>query len=273
MDRAYAEQAERLDNEVPTRVGMDRRRQPRRGDDPARSPRAWGWTAAAARADAGQARGPHARGDGPVGVDGDHGRLARGPHARGDGPPECSGCTTRQLARSPRAWGWTVAGRAMTPLVEVPTRVGMDRPRGARHSRQVRGPHARGDGPRPGSRPRYREVPTRVGMDRRNASASRGARIEVPTRVGMDRTTTLGAAFEREVPTRVGMDRLDWAHLPRQRQRSPRAWGWTVAASIRSARARGPHARGDGPSVLPMPPGERCEVPTRVGMDRPSRVV
>ena len=116
----------RLEREVPTRVGMDRKRRSRsrrrqrgphaRGDGPVRraigkdatrrSPRAWGWTVRRA-ADSRTAREVPTR----VGMD----RFSAcglapsvgGPHARGDGPLCILWNKVLEL-RSPRAWGWTV---------------------------------------------------------------------------------------------------------------------------------------------------------------------
>src|SRR5450756_991711 len=115
----------RLEREVPTRVGMDRKRRSRsrrrqrgphaRGDGPVRraigkdatrrSPRAWGWTVRRA-ADSRTAREVPTR----VGMD----RFSAcglapsvgGPHARGDGPLCILWNKVLEL-RSPRAWGWT----------------------------------------------------------------------------------------------------------------------------------------------------------------------
>ena len=133
--------------EIPTRVGMDRvgpslcrgpNRDPHaRGDGPAsvttspmkreRSPRAWGWTARDQRVGLGEDEIPTR-----VGMDRRASGAARSawrdPHARGDGPRQPStGCPPS--SRSPRAWGWTVGRRAgPADVVEIPTRVGMDRP-------------------------------------------------------------------------------------------------------------------------------------------------
>ena len=52
---------------------------------------------------------------------------ARDPHARGDGPAAHSRMVA-WMARSPRAWGWTVdRHRLLGCPEEIPTRVGMDR--------------------------------------------------------------------------------------------------------------------------------------------------
>ena len=54
-------------------------------------------------------------------------RVSRSPHARGDGPWKNVVVTAEEL-KSPRAWGWTVVERKLAaPILEVPTRVGMDR--------------------------------------------------------------------------------------------------------------------------------------------------
>ena len=133
------------------------------------------------------------------------------------------------------------------------------------------------------------DVPTRVGMDRRPERAPARRWLEFPTRVGMDRTVDRqpGPSYERsphawgwtgrpdhaktrtvEVPTRVGMDRSRIERRQRRSTRSPRAWGWTGQRSgLAVGGARGPHARGDGPSIGRVT-SRRLEVPTRVGMDR-----
>ena len=102
MDRAADDAASRYASEIPTRVGMDRRRRRRRASG---------------------SRNPHARGDGPPlttsATGGD-------PHARGDGP-------RRELAwpretEIPTRVGMDRDGqRDARRSWEIPTRVGMDR--------------------------------------------------------------------------------------------------------------------------------------------------
>ena len=254
--------------EVPTRVGMDRtlstlssgssRGPHARGDGPhrkdkrkpkmPRSPRAWGWTDQRVEQDRGSEEVPTR-----VGMD----RWSRpsprtrrrGPHARGDGPVY-AGRPENTMGRSPRAWGWTVATRAVQPLpVEVPTRVGMDRGCCDRARCGSRGPHARGDGPlgtgvRPGEAMRS---PRAWGWTAPRPHALAG-QAEVPTRVGMDRrcgsstpATSRGPHARGDGPGEIVLDR----DIP---ARSPRAWGWTGHRRSRLSRD--------------------AEVPTRVGMDR-----
>ena len=72
--------------------------------------------------------------------------------------------------------------------------------------------------------------------------------VEIPTRVGMDRRGKRSGSLQVEIPTRVGMDRAGARPMNTERQRSPRAWGWT----------EGTHGQ-----LVIVP-----EIPTRVGMDR-----
>ena len=73
--------------------------------------------------------------------------MNRFPPARGDGPKWVH--HIRRFRRlSPRAWGWSFVFSRFSPIGRVfPTRVGMVQIRGTAQHREVRFPHARGDGP------------------------------------------------------------------------------------------------------------------------------
>ena len=157
----------RQPDDVPTHVGVDRRRRcgraarercpHARGGGPSpstngptetrMSPRTWGWT----EVPLGNSGGPC---DVPthVGVDrrsrGCRGRRRRCPHARGGGPTGDSN-TYANVEMSPRTWGWTPAAAASGPeTIDVPTHVGVDRVPAHRFDGRCRCPHARGGGPR-----------------------------------------------------------------------------------------------------------------------------
>ena len=231
----------------PTGVGMDRTtiRSMRtgasvphgRGDGPVRehgdvvftqrSPRAWGWT------DYPAGRGPAGFAF-PTGVGMDRGRIrlvwgsSCVPHGRGDGPLFLV-VRLPVVARSPRAWGWTVAhGVGHRPPGAFPTGVGMDRsgcrPRPAR----ARVPHGRGDGPAKGRHSIFifSRSPRAWGWTVEPAVAvAEGAAF--PTGVGMDRTSAGCPTPGRSVPHGRGDGPrvVDQAGIPWPR--SPRAWGWT----------------------------------------------
>ena len=223
--------ADRAGDEIPTRVGMDRRagahaeplpRDPHaRGDGPLgerpgvvvgeRSPRAWGWTAA-------EPPERHAQPEIPtrVGMDRDKevamAPFIGDPHARGDGPSILTPASVAS-ARSPRAWGWTDGAHSLVEtLGEIPTRVGMDRWRTGQRRRHSRDPHARGDGPYPDL-----EMTEELARSPRAWGWTAGRALRVG---GMS-----------EIPTRVGMDRS--------------------GRPARGTAVRDPHARGDGPARTP----------------------
>ena len=199
---------------LPTHVGMvrpcsgpsrPRERAPHaRGDGPEYtatyappalcSPRTWGWSEQRAGGGGGPGVLPTHVGMVRVGRCSQR-HQAGAPHARGDGPPSHSR-TTRNSACSPRTWGWSARGAALTCPDEVlPTHVGMVRPPAAAVLRGRCAPHARGDGP-PSAKPRVEDarcsprtwgwsvvqrhgeprvavLPTHVGMVRRSAAGSR----------------------------------------------------------------------------------------------------
>ena len=157
-------------------------------------------------------------------------------------------------------------------VVEIPTRVGMDRRCADRWSCSRRDPHARGDGPAvpPPSRPFRMRSPRAWGWTGPGRHHDQPD-LEIPTRVGMDRRSGQDSWNVIEIPTRVGMDRSPRPRSEWALRRSPRAWGWTecgidlVADSVeiptrvgmdrlsrpgKDGRQRDPHARGDGPGVL-----------------------
>src|SRR5690606_38335694 len=108
------------------------------------------WTAAVPRPWLDAVESPtHVGMDRSVGVP--HSAHAGEPHARGDGPSaRHPGPSTWK--RAPRTWGWTGGDRRtwQSPH-ESPTHVGMDRRRHEPLAGTRGEPHARGDGPRPGS--------------------------------------------------------------------------------------------------------------------------
>ena len=203
------------------------------------------------------------------------------PHGRGDGPS--SPPSGRGIPRcSPRAWGWTAAGFARRPGIQVfPTGVGMDRRWGPGRRRPERVPHGRGDGPPPSRLAELRRwcSPRAWGWTGQ-VSPDFSARIVFPTGVGMDRLAC------RPPPTRSGVPhgRGDGPRSPRASKSalrcSPRAWGWTdltsggmMTAAVfptgvgmdRTLRnfprplSSVPHGRGDGPGGSPTTtPATRC---------------
>ena len=153
-----------ISGEIPTRVGMDRGSHGS-GVVP-RSPRAWGWTGLGDRR-ADLDNDPHARGDGPVNTTGGYCPKARSPRAWGWTGQRRQGAVRQReiptrvgMDRSafpaspsavrdptrvgidrrpprrdgtrdgeyPRAWGWTAGDvEEVRHVLEIPTRVGMDR--------------------------------------------------------------------------------------------------------------------------------------------------
>src|SRR5450756_1597332 len=156
----------RLEREVPTRVGMDRKRRSRsrrrqrgphaRGDGPVRraigkdatrrSPRAWGWTVRRA-ADSRTAREVPTRVGTSRAVRLSAARRTVHPHARGD-LRVASLPIARRTGPSPRAWGPLCRLLDLERLFRsIPTRVGTSRSSLASPGRRTVHPHARGDGP------------------------------------------------------------------------------------------------------------------------------
>src|SRR5699024_11575999 len=115
-------------------------------DDPHRypqAPRTWGWTGQKPNEAPSGAAGPT-----HVGMDRTRrrgmGGQARRPHARGDGPAAALWISDNGL-QAPRTWGWTepdLLGVERGPA--SPTHVGMDRPARRHRKRATPEPHARG---------------------------------------------------------------------------------------------------------------------------------
>ncbi len=192
------------------------------------------------------------------------------PHARGDGPPRRAGGVLR-LRFSPRAWGWTAFLRVDPASCGVfPTRVGMDRRGAVQQSPGVRFPHARGDGPLPAGD----QAPLTLFSPRAwgwtvNAAVLEGDMVVFPTRVGMDRFLSPQINTPHSFPHARG-DGPTRVPLPSHLAGfSPRAWGWTGFGKGVKL-GSGVSPRAWGWTARPGPRRAAASVfPTRVGMDRP----
>ncbi len=180
------------------------------------------------------------------------------PHARGGGPRKVIP-SIKTDSLSPRTWGWTCKGMHV-PKFEtvVPTHVGVDRRWRWRSCFWCSCPHARGGGPltqvhnltvaelsprtwgwtffhrRP--RPHPRRCPHARGGGPGSAYHSSASCNVVPTHVGVDPLGGWPCLRAAVVPTHVGVDLLGMGGCNRDRELSPRTWGWTLSVMAAFAR-------------------------------------
>ena len=234
------------------------------------------------------------------------------PHPRGDGPPQTMICHACESI-SPPAWGWPDTCTFVPGWQgDFPTRVGMARWDFLPRRRQTGFPHPRGDGPWVSGTTATRTPisPPAWGWPG-GPRLIHGFRSDFPTRVGMAPRKTSGCASTRRFPHPRG-DGPDRCLVELMGLAiSPPAWGWPEEVTKgnsgvedfptrvgmarphrarRSAGARFPHPRGDGPHTgKPCGPVEqisppawgwpvqihkrifRCrDFPTRVGIQNPA---
>ena len=155
-------------------------------------------------------------------------KVGHAPHARGDGPLVIDGPHTDDSC-SPRTWGWTtITGALIRTASMLPTHVGMD-PRSVRIVlARCSAPHARGDGPHlvSGSCGRTGCSPRTWGWTARH-TRRRAPTTMLPTHVGMDHRPRTVAAGWPHAPHARGDGPWMQAAAPRTTQCSPRTWGWT----------------------------------------------
>ncbi len=177
-------------------------------------------------------------------------------------------------AFSPRAWGWSAVEQPKgADVCVLPTRVGMVRRMNAIENEVKGSPHARGDGPfclAPTGR-HQRFSPRAWGWSAASAFFSASSTV-LPTRVGMVRRPLQTCWPSRCSPHARGDGPALLANIIARHWFSPRAWGWsgereqktkrpdvlpTRVGMVRGRAAggvqneRSPHARGDGPLMLP----------------------
>ena len=172
------------------------------------------------------------------------------PHVRG-GVPSKPGASAFAPTMSPRAWGCTVAGTSEArPRQNVPTCVGVYRPRLRPGNLQSKCPHVRGGVPWAvvGYIGLQFNVPTCVGVYRPRLPRSRLPRQCPHVRGGVPCERVYPGIRADNVPTCVGVYR--WAMKFR-----PPTW-------------KCPHVRGGVPAVLRRRLAEPINVPTCVGVYR-----
>ncbi len=233
-------------------------------------PQTWGWTPRAVRR-------PQVWGGSPtdVGMDPTHpppqAGAARLPHRRGDGPDRRYAYFHRPSA-PPQTWGWTSCVTALTlASAGSPTDVGMDPSSTGVSSRSARLPHRRGDGPA-SSAPDIRAArapPQTWGWTRRRRPG-RAGRQGSPTDVGMDLTYLYPAEMRYWLPHRRGDGPHAGGSPCPPLMAPPQTWGWTprvtgwLCVHLGSPTDVGmdlfrkppaltmpglPHRRGDGPEL------------------------
>ena len=173
---------------------------------------------------------------------------------------------------SPRTWGWSGPGLCTgSGGAVVPTHVGMVRAKRRRAVGRRCCPHARGDGPQNLIVPfSFKKLSPRTwGWSEINLWTRKTIEV-VPTHVGMVRRQHVSLSNNARCPHARGDGPSVIADFTRQKELSPRTWGWSSAPAwscpirrvvpthvgmVRRSAAsealppRCPHARGDGPRL------------------------